>query len=174
MKTIQLQGKEFVTHEGLLDAFHQSEGGSIKTELVEFKQDLGMFIFRATVIGKRGEYSAYGDASPKNVNSMIAPHLMRMAETRAINRALRLYTNIGMCSVDELGGEEETKPKAKSKPALDTIKVCTDYEFDAMMSTGQFSLDSGVSKKTGKPFYLATYHDQKYWLTEPQHKQLSQ
>ena len=33
---------------------------------------------------------------------MIKPHLSRMAETRAINRCLRLATNIGMTSADEM------------------------------------------------------------------------
>jgi len=32
---------------------------------------------------------------------MIFPHRLRMVETRAINRALRLATNIGMCSAEE-------------------------------------------------------------------------
>jgi hypothetical protein len=43
-----------------------------------------------------------------------------MAETRAINRALRLYNNIGMCSAEELGGEAETKtyPKTYAKQNL--------------------------------------------------------
>ena len=47
------------------------------------------------------------DACKGNVNPKIAPHIIRMAETRAVARALRLACNIGMCSVEELGGDLE-------------------------------------------------------------------
>jgi hypothetical protein len=47
---------------------------------------------------------------------MVAKHKYRMAETRAIARALRWYNNIGMCSADELGeGVKETKTKKPQK-----------------------------------------------------------
>jgi len=42
----------------------------------------------------------------KNVGKMIWPHLLRMAETRAICRALRFATGISMTALEELGGEE--------------------------------------------------------------------
>ena len=48
-------------------------------------------------------FTGYGDADSKNVNQTIALHKIRMAETRAVNRALRLATNIGMTSAEELG-----------------------------------------------------------------------
>ena len=63
----------------------------------------GLCIFKATVTGERGTYNAFGDASPRNVGKMIAPHLIRMAETRAIARALRLYTGCGYTALEELG-----------------------------------------------------------------------
>lgn len=69
--------------------------------------------------------------------------------------------------------KEGKEPAAKQtyKPAND-ILPCSDYVFDTMMTTGEFSLSSGISKKTGKPFYIATHKDQKYFLTEAQHSQL--
>lgn len=102
---INLQGKNFVKFEGLLAEFHENGGKSIDTvelpnsSLLEPK-------FKATVVGEKGTYTGHGDANDKNVNTMIARHKYRMAETRAIARALRWYLNIGECSVDELGGEE--------------------------------------------------------------------
>jgi hypothetical protein len=102
----EIQGREFILHEGLLNEFHVNGGKEIFTE--KLPSDPGMYIFKATVTGTRGSFSGHGDAHKGNVNPMIAPHAMRMAETRAINRALRFYNNIGMCSVDELGEGGET------------------------------------------------------------------
>ena len=105
---INLKGKDFVLYEGLLDEFHKSGGNSIETELIqtELNEDV-FFVFKATVKGTKGTFTGYGDACRGNVNPMVAPHMMRMAETRAKARALRDYNNIGVCSIDELGGENE-------------------------------------------------------------------
>jgi hypothetical protein len=45
----------------------------------------------------------YGDADPSNVSSLVRGAEMRVAETRAINRALRKAYGIGLCSVEEIG-----------------------------------------------------------------------
>jgi hypothetical protein len=45
----------------------------------------------------------YGDANPGNVSPLIFNHAeMRMAETRAVNRALRKAYGVALCSVEEL------------------------------------------------------------------------
>ena len=108
---IDLQGKKFVTFEGLLDEFHKGGGKEISTEIVN-KDPL---IIQATAKGTKGTFQGIGDASDENVNSMIQKHKIRMAETRAIARALRWYTNIGMCSAEELGGEAKPSPKSSFK-----------------------------------------------------------
>jgi hypothetical protein len=45
----------------------------------------------------------YGDADPSNVSPLVRGAEMRVAETRAVNRALRKAYGIGLCSVEELG-----------------------------------------------------------------------
>jgi hypothetical protein len=45
----------------------------------------------------------YGDASPINVSPVVHGAEMRVAETRAVNRALRKAYGIGICSVEEIG-----------------------------------------------------------------------
>ena len=45
----------------------------------------------------------YGDADPSNVSPLVRGAEMRVAETRAVNRALRKAFGIGLCSVEELG-----------------------------------------------------------------------
>jgi len=97
-----LQGKEFILYSGLIWLAHEEGLHGIQTELIEADWDNGRFVFVATVTGKRGTYTGYGDATTRNVSKGILPHALRMAETRAKARALRDYTSIGLCSVEEL------------------------------------------------------------------------
>jgi hypothetical protein len=55
----------------------------------------------------------YGDADPSNCSTLVQGAEMRVAETRAVNRALRKAYGIGLCSVEELGGSSKS---AKSAP----------------------------------------------------------
>jgi hypothetical protein len=45
----------------------------------------------------------FGDADPSNVSTLVRGAEMRVAETRAVNRALRKAYGVGLCSVEELG-----------------------------------------------------------------------
>ena len=115
---IKLQGKEFVTYEGLLDVAHQLKLKSIETDLIQIPTSENQFtcIMKAVVSTEDGKtFEGYGDANPQNVNSMISRHLIRMAETRAKARALRDLTNIGMTAIEELGGEEIEAPTPKKQ-----------------------------------------------------------
>jgi len=105
---IKIGNKDFVLYEGLLNEFHKNGGESIKTKLIQsMLNEEAFFIFKATVHGEKGTFTGYGDACTGNVGTLIKPHMMRMAETRAKARALRDYNNIGTCSVDELGGSND-------------------------------------------------------------------
>lgn len=138
---ISLQGREYITHAGLLDA----AGDKLKSIETEFQNDINGFgaVFKATVSMTGGKtFTGHGDACKENVNSIIAKHLLRMAETRAINRALRFATNIGMCSVDELGGDvikegkkEVTKTKANSRGKY----TCTSCSVDVAEVVKKYS-----------------------------------
>lgn len=107
---INLQWKDFITFEWLLDAFHANWWTSIKTQIVSNDP----FIIQATVEWKKGIYQWIWDANTENVNSQIVKHKFRMAETRAIARALRWYNNIWMCSADEIW--EDTELKKRESP----------------------------------------------------------
>ena len=111
-------GKDVVLFAGLLDLLHQLSAGyfDISTQLVQVpSQDNGQTaICTARVVifdpdnpdVARRVASGIGDASPGNVTRMMAPHLIRMAETRAKARALRDAVNVGMVSLEELGGDD--------------------------------------------------------------------
>ena len=107
---VNLHGKDFILFAGLLDAAHQDNLESVDTDLLQIPDDTNHMtaIVKATVKTKKGSFSGIGDANPKNVSmASIALHSIRMAETRAIARALRFATNIGMTSLEELGGDVE-------------------------------------------------------------------
>ena len=65
----------------------------------------GRWVFRAIAyksLNSKG-FVGYGDADPFNVSALVRGAEMRVAETRAVNRALRKAYGIGICSVEELG-----------------------------------------------------------------------
>lgn len=113
---IKLQGKDFVKHEGLLEVAHKIGLVKIQTEMLSSPSDeIHLFKAKVTLKGDK-QFEAYGDASKENTNRGIASHIIRMAETRAVNRALRFATNIGLCSIDELGGDDDKESKETPKP----------------------------------------------------------
>jgi hypothetical protein len=104
---IFLNNKWYVTNGGLLRLAHRSRCCGIRIQQVrEFcETSFGRWVFKATVYktaGTRG-FVGYGDADPSNTSSLVRGAEMRVAETRAVNRALRKAYGIGLCSVEELG-----------------------------------------------------------------------
>jgi len=110
---ITRQGKQYVLFAGLLDAAHAQGLKGIDTELLQVPSpDNGsVAVVKATVEMEDGRtFSGIGDASPENVGRNIAPHVIRMAETRAKARALRDAVNVGATALEELGGEAGDEP----------------------------------------------------------------
>jgi hypothetical protein len=101
-----IENKDFVLYAGLLDLAHQKGILKIDVDPIQLptKENDHMAICRATVISKSGEvFSDVGDATPQNCHPRVAKHLLRMASTRAIARALRSMTNVGMTALEEIG-----------------------------------------------------------------------
>ena len=105
---INLQGKSYVTYEGLLDLAHQKGLLSIEVEIIQIpnKENNMVAICKATATTEKETFVDIGDASPQSVNSALIPHIIRMASTRAKARALRDLTNIGMTAIEELSFED--------------------------------------------------------------------
>ena len=142
---INLQGNEFVKFEGLLAEFHNNKGKSIETEeLSTSTPDEPKF--KAVVSGDRETFTGHGDANANNVNRLIANHKYRMAETRAIARALRWYNNIGMCSIDEIGGDEKKIPAYSKEPVKQNPVVASTVKNNATQADS-----SPVCCECGKP-----------------------
>src|SRR5712692_10363824 len=80
----------------------------------------GRWAFKATVF-KSGDgkgFAGYGDADPSNVSSIVRGAEMRVAETRAVNRALRKAYGIGICSVEEIGTFAEPPQSSRESKKL--------------------------------------------------------
>jgi hypothetical protein len=110
---ITRQGKQYVLFAGLLDEAHSRGLRGIDTELIQVPDDQNgsVAIVKATAEMEDGRhFSGIGDASPENVGRNIAPHLIRMAETRAKARALRDAVNVGATALEELSDGDDAPP----------------------------------------------------------------
>lgn len=121
--TGRVEEKEVVTYKGLLAEAHKKGIASIVIDELQLPLECNgwVAIMKATITltGKNGSngmsVSEIGDASPRNVNARIKPHLIRMAATRAKARALRDLLNIGVVSMEELLLDEPSEPVTNPK-----------------------------------------------------------
>ena len=164
----EIEGREFVKYPGLLDLGHQKGISQIEVEVVQLPtKDNGYFaVCKASVVSKTGEsFVDIGDANPTNCSSKVSKHILRMASTRAIARALRSFTNIGMTCLEELdfnditgnssestrqrvSKQSEKRPRVNptAKEAADTTPAATGNDPNPSGDTGNKS-----SKKPTEP-----------------------
>src|SRR5713226_1943082 len=103
----------YITHSGLLRLASRRHCSGIQVEAVRDFCDPAnsRWAFKATVFRscRSEEFVGFGDADPSNVGPSVRGAEMRVAETRAVNRALRKAYGIGICSVEEIGSFRETR-----------------------------------------------------------------
>src|SRR5260221_8358355 len=108
-----LGGGWYVTHAGLvrLASRKRCVGIEVQQVLKSCDQSTGRWVFKATVYksSRSRGFVGYGDADPSNVSTLVHGAEMRVAETRAVNRALRKAYGVGLCSVEELGWAPRSK-----------------------------------------------------------------
>src|SRR5882724_6669613 len=117
---LYLDERWYVSHAGLLRIAQRRKCSGIKVECIgEFSDPAATrWAFKATVFKSRNcrGFVGYGDADPSNVSPIVHGAEMRVAETRAVNRALRKAYGIGLCSVEELASSAgSTGPARESK-----------------------------------------------------------
>jgi hypothetical protein len=104
----------YVTHTGLVHLAQRRRCAGIRVQQVNKFCDVSAnrWVFKATVYKSAGSkgFVGYGDADPSNVSLLVSGAEMRVAETRAVNRALRKAYGIGLCSVEELGTLRRSSP----------------------------------------------------------------
>jgi hypothetical protein len=113
----------YVTHTGLIRLAARRRCSGIQVHPIPEFSDAPnrRFVFKATVYKSRTSagFVGYGDADPSNVSFLVQGAEMRIAETRAVNRALRKAYGIGICSVEEIGSRDrqpETSSDSKKLP----------------------------------------------------------
>jgi hypothetical protein len=119
---LHLDGRWYVTHAGLIRIACRLHCAGIRVQpVIDFcDPHAGRWAFRATVYKTRGckGFVGFGDADSSNVSPSVRGAEMRVAETRAVNRALRKAYGIGICSVEEIG----SRP-ARSQPEPNVRKL---------------------------------------------------
>jgi hypothetical protein len=117
-----LEGRWYVTHAGLLGIAHRKRCSGIQVRPAAGFCDPAnsRWAFKATVYKSRTckGFVGYGDADPSNVSAAVHGAEMRVAETRAVNRALRKAYGIGICSVEEIGPFAEPARSSRESKKL--------------------------------------------------------
>ena len=98
---VTIQGRQHITYAGLLTLAHQKGLIGITVRVISVTPDCAIMEATATFAGGM-TWTEIGDATPKNVNSRIAPHYIRMAATRAKARCLRDALCIDVAALEEL------------------------------------------------------------------------
>jgi hypothetical protein len=117
-----LSGGWCVTHNGLLRLAARRRCKGIQVQPIPEFSDAtnARYAFKATVYKSRTcqGFVGHGDADPSNVSALVHGAEMRVAETRAVNRALRKAYGIGICSIEEIGSSTGTLQTARVSEKL--------------------------------------------------------
>jgi hypothetical protein len=157
-----VDGGWYVSHSGLLRIAARQRCFGIRTVLQQQQSDpvAARWVFKATVYKSRDShgFSGFGDANPSNVSALVQGAEMRVAETRAVNRALRKAYAIGLCSVEELGAmSRPLRPSATPPPASSNGSLrCTDGQprlrDQLCLLIRQYNLDANLVKAYAADF----------------------
>src|SRR5437763_2679581 len=124
---IYLDNRWYVTHTGLLGLAlrHRCAGIHVQPVARFCGPSARRWAFRATIYktNKCRGVVGHDDADPSNVSPLVHGAEMRVAETRAVNRALRKAYGIGRCSVEEIGSFAEPAPSSRELKKLPTQPV---------------------------------------------------
>jgi hypothetical protein len=117
-----LDGHWYVTHSGLIRLARRNHCAGIHVEPVAQFSDptTSRWALKAIVFKSRTcrGFVGYGDADPSTVSPLVHGAEMRVAETRAVNRALRKAYGIGICSIEEIGSSRAPSQTARVSEKL--------------------------------------------------------
>ncbi len=124
-----IEGREFIKFGGLLHLATEKGISRIETEIIQLPtpENGNSAIIRAVVESKEDElFTGLGDCSPANCHPVVQKHSIRIAETRAISRCLKLFVDSPYTCLEELAGEDDViggdNPKPESRKTPKTEK----------------------------------------------------
>lgn len=128
----KMDGRKVVTFKQLLGMAHAKGLQSIKTEPLTVNETFAFFRCTVTMTGG-SEFDGHAEATKANTTPAMHNCLPRLAETRAIVRALKLALSVGDVAAEELpeydSSIEETQPRtAPRKSALDENAPMTEQQ----------------------------------------------
>jgi len=101
-----LNGRWYVTHCGLIGMAKRYRYSAITTaiELLASDPSNSRWVSRASVFKtlRSKPFVGFGDADPTNTSPLVRGAELRVAETRAVNRALRKAYGMGLCPAEEI------------------------------------------------------------------------
>ena len=158
-----LNGNWYVTHAGLLRLAERRHCAGNKVQQVRDFCDpaTSRWVFKATLYKRAGSlgFVGFGDANPSNVSPLVRGAEMRMAETRAVNRALRKAYGIGICSVEELKwlasspqADNDRKPRTASDSSNASNNGHPRLRDQLCLLIRQYDLDSNLVKAYATDF----------------------
>ena len=149
---LHLDGGWYVTHSGLLRVALQNHCSGIHVRpSPELSDPRNMrWAFEAVVYKSptcKG-FAGFGDADPNNVSPLARGAELRVAETRAVNRALRKAYGIGICSVEEIGSfNPSSEPATAARKAPQSVAITEHPLRDRLLVlVRQHRLDAGLVK----------------------------
>jgi hypothetical protein len=141
---LPLKGKEYVQHPGLLAVAHANGLESLDSVIIDHDAERGMrYVVKAMAMGSRGSFAGHGEADLGSVKAGFSGSTLRMAETRAWNRALRCYLGLGITSLEELPpepGQEAGSRSPSTAPApapAQMARTTGEHQIQNAIPTGQ-------------------------------------
>lgn len=122
----QIDGKDFVLYNGLLDYAHQRGLKKLTVDILQYpnSENGNTCICRATAVDSEDrEFSEISDASPESVDSKMVQCFIRCAATRSKSRCLRDLTNTPMVCFEELGADTTVVPNGAGEPKYSSSKT---------------------------------------------------
>lgn len=146
----------FVLYKGLLDIGHQIGIKHLHAELIQIPHnDNGlMAICKSYLEFQDGRtFRDIGDADPGNVKGEVKKAIIRMASTRALARALRSGTNVGITCYEELGGSDKKDMTKSDKSGIKTntlneILALLKVKGDGFQSNQKYELRDWLLERT--------------------------
>ncbi|CCF85844.1 hypothetical protein [Nitrolancea hollandica] len=129
---VDIKGKDAYSYRTLMNAAHEAGLIRVDAHLLHHDPENGAAFFVAYAYFNDGTvFVGHGDANQKNTNAGIGLHYFRMAETRAIARALALALNADANASDEFGGDDDgvvspAPVKAVPRATAPTVSTAVD------------------------------------------------